>query len=89
MNPRSQQSSFRSISRRLAGIYAEERVLFVVGLLGIVLGLIGLAVMAVYGRFIPPEGYIYKAASFDIATGIYTLTLILLIPLAGFSMRGR
>jgi hypothetical protein len=79
----------RSINRRLSEIYSEERVLFCLGLLGIALGLIGLVVMAVRGRIIPPEGYIYKAASFDIAIGIYLLTIILFVPLAGFSARGR
>jgi hypothetical protein len=80
---------FRSISRRLNEIYTEERALFCLGLLGIVLGLIGLAVMALRGQIIPPEGYLYKAASFDIAIGIYILTIILFIPLADFSARGR
>jgi hypothetical protein len=79
----------RSINRRLSEIYSEERVLFGLGLLGIALGLIGLIVMAMRGRLIPPEGFIYKAASFDIAIGIYILTIILFIPLAGFSPRGR
>jgi hypothetical protein len=45
--------------------------------------------MALRGRIIPPEGYLYKAVSFDIAIGIYILTIILFIPLAGFSARGR
>jgi hypothetical protein len=79
----------RSIHRRLSEIYSEERVLFGLGLLGIALGLIALVVMTVRGRLIPPEGFIYKAASFDIAIGIYILTIILFVPLAGFSPRGR
>ena len=82
-------SSFRSITRKLSESYSEERSLFYFGLLGIGLGLIGMIVMAVRGRFIPPEGYVYKAVSFDIAIGIYILTIILLVPLAGFSARGR
>jgi type IV secretory pathway TrbD component len=45
--------------------------------------------MALRGRIIPPEGYLYKAVSFDIAIGIYILTIILFVPLAGFSARGR
>lgn len=80
---------FRTISRRLREIYTEERALFCLGLLGIALGLFGLAVMALRGRIIPPEGYLYKAVSFDIAIGIYILTIILFIPLAEFSARGR
>jgi hypothetical protein len=84
-----QLNPLRSINHRLSEIYAEERTLFGLGLLGIALGIVGLIVMAVRGRIIPPEGYIYKAASFDIAIGIYILTIILFVPLAGFSQRGR
>lgn len=84
-----QASPISSISRRLWDIYAEERLLFCVGLMGIVLGLIGLVAMAVYGRIIPPEGFLYKAVSFDMAIGIYVLTIILLMPLAGLSARAR
>jgi hypothetical protein len=84
-----QFSSFRSINRRLFEIYSEERLLFRLGLLGIGLGIIGLIAMAVRGPIIPPEGYLYKAVSFDIAIGIYILTILLLVPLAGFSERGR
>jgi hypothetical protein len=84
-----QPTPLSSINHRLLKIYAEERVLFRLGLLGIALGFIAFGVMALRGRFIPPEGFIYKAASFDIAIGIYILTIILFIPLAGFSVRGR
>lgn len=84
-----QLSPLRSIIRRVSEIYAEERALFRVGLLGIALGIIGLIVMAVRGHLIPLEGFVYKAASFDIAIGIYILTIILFVPLAGFSKRGR
>jgi hypothetical protein len=84
-----QPTQFRSISRQLAAIYTEERALFGLGLLGIALGIIGLVVMALRGPIIPPEGYIYKAVSFDIAIGIYILTITLFVPLAGFSVRGR
>jgi hypothetical protein len=78
-----------SIAHNLYAIYSEERLLSALGVLGLVLGIIALAIMKLSGEFIPPEGYIYKAASFDIALGIYTLTLILFIPLAGFSTAGR
>jgi hypothetical protein len=84
-----QPTPYRSITRRLSEIYSEERVLFGLGILGIVLGIIAFVVMAVRGRVIPPEGFIYKAASFDIAIGIYILTILLFVPLAGFSTRGR
>jgi hypothetical protein len=84
-----QPDPLRSIYHRLSETYAEERTLFRLGLLGIGLGIFGLIVMALRGPLIPPEGYIYKAASFDIAIGIYILTIILFVPFAGFSPRGR
>jgi len=60
------------------------------GCVGIVLGLICVAVMmARGGRPIPPEGDLTKAASFDAAIGIYAITLALLLPSSGFSEKGR
>jgi len=60
------------------------------GVVGISLGIFCLAVMALRGGApIPPEGDLQKPATFDIAVGIYLLTLALLLPSAGFSERGR
>jgi hypothetical protein len=68
----------------------ETRALTVMGFVGIVLGLVCLAVMmARQGVPIPPEGDLHKPASFDIAVGIYLLTIALLAPSAGFSERGK
>jgi hypothetical protein len=60
------------------------------GCIGIVLGLICVAVLVARGgRPIPPEGDLTKSASFDAAIGIYAITLALLLPSAGFSDKGR
>jgi len=60
------------------------------GCVGIVLGLICVAVLVARGGApIPPEGDLTKAASFDTAIGIYAITLALLLPSAGFSDKGR
>jgi hypothetical protein len=68
----------------------ETRALTVMGFVGIALGLICLAVMAARGGVpIPPEGDLSKPATFNIAVGIYILTITLLLPSAGFSERGR
>jgi hypothetical protein len=68
----------------------ETRALTVMGFVGIGLGLICLAVMAArQGVPIPPEGDLSKPASFDIAVGIYILTIALLVPSAGFSEKGK
>ena len=77
---------FRRGWRRLM----ENRALTVMGFVGIVLGLICLAVMVARGGVpIPPEGDLSKPATFNIAVGIYILTIALFLPSAGFSERGR
>ncbi|HEV7387620.1 MAG TPA: hypothetical protein VGN73_03305 [Gemmatimonadaceae bacterium] len=78
------------ILRRARQRLMENRALVVMGTIGIVLGVICVAVFVARGGApIPPEGDLTKAASFDTAIGIYLLTLALLVPSAGFSDRGR
>ena len=78
------------ILRRTKTRLSENRPLALMGLFGIVLGLICLVVLAARGGApIPPEGDLTKSASFDIAVGIYLLTVTLLVSEAGFSDRGR
>ena len=68
----------------------ETRPLTVMGVIGVFLGLVCLGVMVSRGGVpIPPEGDLNKPASFNIAVGIYILTVALLLPSAGFSERGR
>jgi hypothetical protein len=78
------------IIRRGWGRLMETRALTAMGFVGIVLGLFCLAVMAVrQGVPIPPEGDLSKPATFNIAVGIYILTITLLVPSAGFSEKGK
>lgn len=79
----------RATGRTILALFAGERQLLGTGLVGLGLGVLCLAAVAVRGRFVPPEGDLEKAATFDIAVGIYVLTVALLAPLAGFSERGR
>jgi hypothetical protein len=68
----------------------ETPALTTMGFVGIILGIICLIVMvARHGVPIPPEGDLHKPASFNIAVGIYLLTITLLVPSAGFSERGK
>ena len=68
----------------------QNRALAVLGFVGIVLGVFCFAVMFARGGVpIPPEGDLEKPATFNIAVGIYILTIALLLPSAGFSERGR
>jgi hypothetical protein len=93
-SPRSGFSSsplpLAEIIRRMRAGLGENLPLVIMGCIGIVLGLICVAVfLARGGAPIPPEGDLTKAASFDTAIGIYTITLALLVPEAGFSEKGR
>jgi hypothetical protein len=73
----------------LAAAWVRERGLFAAGLVGLLLGLVGLIVLALHGRSIPPEGDVTKAMAFNVAVGIFLLTLALLVPLAAFTQRSR
>jgi hypothetical protein len=61
----------------------------VVGCAGLVLSVVCLVGVAVRGRFIPPEGKLLDAATFCFGVGVYTLTIALLLPLAGYSPSAR
>lgn len=82
-------AAMRTAAAGALGIFRRERVLTAVALLGIVLG-IGCAVaIGVRGtQLVGAEGHLRKAMAFDVALGIYLLTLILLLPLARFSRGG-
>jgi hypothetical protein len=82
-----------SIMRRIASAYraaAYDRVLAVLGLLGLVLAALVFAVMLVRGNtLIRPEGDLAKSLTFNAALGIYYLTLTFYLPLARFSPSTR
>lgn len=78
------------IRSSLATVFREERLLVWTGVFGVALGLFNFLVVALRGGpRVPPEGDLSKAATFDIAIGVYLLTLVLLLPAAGFTERGR
>ncbi|MCG8603610.1 hypothetical protein MJD09_01240 [bacterium] len=68
--------------------FAEERALAMSGMVGLALGIAGLVLSVGHGPVIAPEGVLQKAISFDLAVGIYILTLLLFLPLAKFTERG-
>lgn len=78
---------------RLAQIlaaYREERAVTVTSLAGVALGLVALAAAALRGSaIVPPEGDLMKPASFDIAVGLFILSLIPWLPASGFSEQAR
>jgi hypothetical protein len=68
---------------------SREPGLFAVGAAGLVLALVCLVGVAVRGRTVAPEGKLLDAATFCFGVGVFTLTVLLLLPLAGFSPTGR
>ena len=88
MENQTQANSIGSALRLLMTVLMKERAMFYSGMLGILLGVAGIIVMVVHGPIIEPEGQLKKAISFDLALGVYVLTVLLFMPLAKFSERG-
>lgn len=68
---------------------SEEPSLVVVGVLGLLLGGVCTVSRFVFGALIEPEGYLMKAATFDGAVGLFTITLAVLVSESGWSPRRR
>jgi hypothetical protein len=60
-----------------------------VGVLGIALAAVCAIIALARGLIIPPEGDLTRAITFDLAIGIYLITLGCLVPLAHFSAAGE
>jgi hypothetical protein len=69
--------------------YREERGVTAVALAGILLGGIALVAAGLRGPEVPPEGDLMKPASFDVAVGLFILSLIPWLPVSGFSDAAR
>jgi hypothetical protein len=63
----------------------REPGLCAVGAAGVVVAVVCLVGVAVWGRTVEPEGKLLDAATFCFGVGVFTLTVALLVPLAGFS----
>lgn len=68
---------------------ARERGLTVLGVAGLGISLVCLGGVAVHGRLVPPEGKMLDATTFTFGVAVFTLTVALLLPLAGYSPRAR
>ncbi|HEX7239188.1 MAG TPA: ABA4-like family protein [Longimicrobiaceae bacterium] len=79
----------REAAARVLAVLRRERALTALGLLGIALGAVCAGAIAARGsQLVAPEGHLQKAMTFDVALGVYLLTLVLCLPLARFSRRG-
>ena len=68
---------------------AREPGLCAVGAAGLVLAVVCLVGVAVEGATIPPEGKLLDAATFCFGVGVFTFTIALLLPLAGYPPAAR
>lgn len=73
-----------SLGAAVLGLWRRERPLVALGAAGLLLaGVCAVVAMVNGGWLIFPEGRLLEAAKFDVALGIYFLTLALILPLAG------
>jgi hypothetical protein len=80
----------RSLPETVLGLLRRTPALAGLGLLGFALaGVTAGVALANGGWLLAPEGRLLEAVKFDVAIGIYVLTLALLLPLAPFTERGR
>ncbi|HEU0301589.1 MAG TPA: ABA4-like family protein [Longimicrobium sp.] len=71
------------------GVFRRERALTATALLGIALGMACAVAIGIRGgELVGTEGHLRKAMTFDIAVGIYLLSLVMLVPLARWSRGG-
>ena len=69
--------------------FDREPGLCVIGIAGIFIAVVCMVGVAINGRVMEPEGKLFDAATFTFGVGVYTLTIAVLLPLAGFTPAGR
>lgn len=74
---------------QILAAYREEPGVTATALAGIVLGGLALIVAGVRGSAVPPEGDLMKPATFDVAVGLFILSIIPWLPMSGFSDAAR
>lgn len=82
-------AAVRTAAAGALGLLRRERALTATALLGLALGAGCAVAIGIRGtEAVGAEGHLRKAMTFDVAVGIYLLTLVMLVPLARFSRRG-
>ena len=80
----------RSVVGAVLGLLRRETALTRLGLLGLALAAVTSVVALMHGDWLlEPEGRLKEAVRFDVAIGIFFLTLALLLPFSGMSPRGQ
>lgn len=82
-------AAMRTAGAGALAVFRREWMLTAAGVLGLLLGVACAVAIGVRGtELVGAEGHLRKAMAFDVAVGIYLLTLVLLVPLARFSRGG-
>jgi hypothetical protein len=82
-------TAVRTAATGALGVFRREWLLTATGVLGLLLGAACAVAIGVRGtELVGAEGHLRKAMAFDVAVGIYLLTLVLMVPLARFSRGG-
>jgi hypothetical protein len=74
---------------QILAAYREERGVTAVALAGIALGGIAFIAAGLRGAGVPPEGDLMKPATFDVAVGLFLVSLVPWLPVSGFSEAAR
>jgi hypothetical protein len=83
-SPRSSQLAAQA---RVA--FTRERELTALGIAGLVIAAVCFVGVLVRGTFVQPEGKLFPATTFTFGVAVFSLTIALLLPLAGYSARAR
>lgn len=83
-------AAVRTAAAGALAVCRREWMLTAMAVLGIVLGMGCAAAIGIRGgELVGAEGHLRKAMAFNVAVGIYLLTLVMLLPLARFSRGGQ
>lgn len=82
-------TAVRTSAAGALAVFRREWMLTATGIIGLLLGAACAIAIGVRGtELVGAEGHLRKAMAFDVAVGIYLLTLVMLVPLARFSKGG-
>ncbi|MBS4196263.1 hypothetical protein KHA97_14440 [Bacillus sp. FJAT-49870] len=79
----------KAASKSLILLFAKEKLLVIMGMMGFVLAAICAVYVALFGGIILPEGNVESAFSFNAAIAIFILSIAVLLQVSGLSPRGR
>ncbi|MEC0173506.1 hypothetical protein P4H83_01325 [Paenibacillus favisporus] len=83
------ENYIRLALRGAGRLFAEEKLLAWLGVVGFVLAAGIAAYIGMFGPVVPPEGNVASAFSFNAAIGVFMLSIAMLLPLSSLKARAR